>query len=105
MASCLIALSLRDSAPEIEKPSHPSYKRWHKSLALLRDLSPEKPNIEGDSYCCVDEEHPGDVVYLYRKWGSLDYASSGSNQAAYQPISPKTHSGPLRPTVRPRSRA
>ncbi|KAJ5174792.1 uncharacterized protein N7482_000669 [Penicillium canariense] len=76
--ACMIALSLRDSATDMENPSHSLHNTWYKSLALLRDMGLEAPDTQPPdyslqiaeySYVCVNQEHPQEVIYLYRKLG------------------------------------
>lgn len=74
--ACTITLNLRESATELEKVSHPSHDVWFKSLARLRDVGLDIPGtptrdynqkIAEYSYCCVDQENPQKVIYLYRE--------------------------------------
>ena len=73
--ACIITLNLRESATYLEKVSHPSHNAWYKSLARLRDVGLDIPGtptrdhsqkIAEYSYCCVDQENPQRVIYLYR---------------------------------------
>lgn len=73
--ACIITLNLRESATDLEKVSHPSHNVWYKSLARLRDVGLDIPGtptrdhsqmIAEYSYCCVDQENPQRVIYLYR---------------------------------------
>lgn len=67
--ACMITLKLRDPVAAIESPSHPSHSVWYRGLALLRDLGRIDPHRSSSeySYCCLDQERPNDVVYLYRE--------------------------------------
>lgn len=74
--TCMIELHLQDSATDLKKASHPSQGDWYNSLARLRDLGldiPDTPSHDHNqkiaeySFCCVDQESPRKVIYLYRK--------------------------------------
>jgi hypothetical protein len=68
--ACLITLNLYHSVPDLEKPSHPSHRSWKKSLQILRDIRNEECYYKWEIsqiYFCVDEEHPNQVVFMYRE--------------------------------------
>ncbi|OKP14672.1 hypothetical protein PENSUB_11430 [Penicillium subrubescens] len=74
--ACMINFHLRNSATDLEEVSHPSHGAWYKTLAQLRDMGLDIPGtptrdhtqkIAEYSYCCMDQENPRKVIYLYRE--------------------------------------
>lgn len=63
---CMISLKLRNSAKEMESPSHPLDEAWLTSLKLLRgQLVGFESRIQDRCYCCVDQEDPRQAFFLY----------------------------------------
>lgn len=74
--ACMLNFQLQNSATDLEEVSHPSHDAWYKALAQLRDMGLDIPGtptrdhsqkIAEYSYCCVDQEDPRKIIYLYRE--------------------------------------